>query len=86
MEDSLYACKVTAAADDAAAVRLTFSSGFHAGRLLDGNRMPELQRDFLLHDWQMRSPDHALEKRILHIRHCRCLAAPASPGSRCDLV
>jgi hypothetical protein len=56
--------------------------GRYVGRLLDGNRMPEFQRDLFLHDWQMRSPDQALEKRILHIRHCRCLAAPASPASR----
>jgi hypothetical protein len=34
--------------------------------------MPELQRDLLLHGWQIRSPDQALEKRSLHIRHCRC--------------
>ena len=65
--------------------RLAFSSGFHAGRLLDGNRMPELQSDFLLHDWQTRSPDQVLEKRSLHIRHCRCLVVPASPGSRWGL-
>jgi hypothetical protein len=55
-------------------------SGSHIGRLLDGNRMAELQKDFLLHDGQMRSPDQALEKRVLHIRHCRCLVVPASLG------
>jgi hypothetical protein len=72
-----------ASADD---VRLTFSSCIHAGRLLDGNRTPELQRDFLLHEEQMRSPDHALKKRILHIRHRRCLVVPASPGWRSGFV
>lgn len=51
---------------------------FHAGRPLDGNRRAELQRDFLLHCWQMRSPDQALEKRTLHIKHCRCLVVPVS--------
>jgi hypothetical protein len=59
---------------------------FHAGRPLDGNRRAELQRDLLLHGWQMRSPDQALEKRILHIRHCRCLVVSASPGWRSGLV
>ena len=76
MENSLYVCMVTAAADDAARGTAHFSSGFHAGRLFDGNRMPELQRDFLLHDWQTRSPDQVLEKRILHIRHCRSSSYP----------
>jgi hypothetical protein len=79
MGNSLYACKATASADDAGS---PYASGRYVGRLLDGNRMPELQRDFLLHDWQMRSPDQALEKRALHIRHCRCLAVPASSASR----
>jgi hypothetical protein len=31
-----------------------------------------------LHCWQMRSPDQALEKRTLHIKHCRCLVVPVS--------
>jgi hypothetical protein len=54
--------------------------------LLDGNRMTELQRYFFLHGGQIRSPDHLLEKRVLHMRHRRCLVVPASPGWRSGLV
>jgi hypothetical protein len=78
--NSLYAFKATAFANDAALRDGPFASVVHAGRLLDGKRMPELQRDFLLHEGQMRSPDQALKKRILHIKHWRCLVVPASPG------
>ncbi len=73
-------------ADDAVWRCGSHSRHIHAGRLLDGNRMPELQRDFLLHSGQMRSPDQALKKRILHIKHWRCLVVPASPGWRSGLV
>jgi hypothetical protein len=39
-----------------------------------------------LHNGQIRSPDQALKKRTLHIKHWRCLVVPASPGWRSGLV
>jgi hypothetical protein len=79
MRSNLEHAKRKLFADDAGS---PYSSACYVGRLLDGNRMPELQRALFLHDGQMRSPDQALEKPILHIRHCRRLVVPASSASR----
>jgi hypothetical protein len=52
----------------------------------DDPRTPVRQIDLALHDRQMRSPDQVLTKRDAHIRHCRCLDAPGTSGSRAGLL